>query len=124
MIAIAAIILLYGILWILGTGCPIKFLTGVSCMGCGMMRASWSLMHGHVHEAAHFHPLVFAVIPFGLWILLKKKIPERIYRIGIWGIVLAFTITYIIRMADPANTVVVFEPQNGIILRLFRGLSH
>ncbi|MDE7047571.1 MAG: DUF2752 domain-containing protein, partial [Lachnospiraceae bacterium] len=37
--AIAAVLMVYGLFTVLGIGCPIKFITGISCMGCGMTRA-------------------------------------------------------------------------------------
>lgn len=49
--AIAVVVLLYLILEGFGITCPIKFLTGISCAGCGMSRAwiavfIW-ILHGH-----------------------------------------------------------------------------
>lgn len=37
--AIAVVVLLYLVLEGFGITCPIKFLTGISCAGCGMSRA-------------------------------------------------------------------------------------
>ena len=36
--ALAGIVLFYVVLEGLGVTCPIRFLTGVSCAGCGMSR--------------------------------------------------------------------------------------
>ena len=49
--AIAVVVLLYLVLEGFGITCPIKFLTGISCAGCGMSRAwiavfIW-ILHGH-----------------------------------------------------------------------------
>lgn len=43
--------------------CPFAALTGVPCPGCGLGRATLALLHGHVHEALRFHPLVLVVLP-------------------------------------------------------------
>ncbi|MEY8337350.1 DUF2752 domain-containing protein [Lachnospiraceae bacterium 62-35] len=42
-------------------GCPIRYITGFSCPGCGMTRAFWSLFHGNIQAAFSYHPLFFLV---------------------------------------------------------------
>lgn len=76
-----------------GINCPIRWLTGMPCPGCGMTRASLSLLVGnrfsefagratspfgtgllgHIRAAWYFHPLVFVVPPGLLYIVLGKK---------------------------------------------------
>ena len=41
--ALAGIALFYVLIESLGVTCPIRFLTGISCAGCGMSRAWLSL---------------------------------------------------------------------------------
>ena len=43
--------------------CPIYAWTGFLCPGCGGTRALAALLHGHLAEAWHWNPLIFAVIP-------------------------------------------------------------
>lgn len=43
--------------------CPVAIVTRHPCPGCGMTRATVALLRGDVHEAIHFHPLVFVVTP-------------------------------------------------------------
>ncbi len=51
-----------------GIGCPIWFSTGISCPGCGMSRAVLLLLSGHFQAAFRMHPLVYAVLPAGVWL--------------------------------------------------------
>ena len=44
---ILAVAGLYAVMEAVGITCPIKFLTGISCMGCGMSRA-WMAVLRHV----------------------------------------------------------------------------
>ena len=118
LLGIGAVVLLYGFFHIVGIGCPIKFLTGVSCAGCGMTRAYLSLLKLDFASAWYYHPLfVLPPIALLLW-RFKKKIPAKIYRLSMFTIIGAFLIMYLIRLLDPENTVVVFEPKKGLIYRL------
>jgi hypothetical protein len=44
--------------------CPFHWLTGLNCPGCGSLRATHSLLHGHLGEAFGFNPLLVLSIPF------------------------------------------------------------
>lgn len=43
--SVAAVVVLYVILESFGVTCPIKYITGISCAGCGMSRAWIALLH-------------------------------------------------------------------------------
>ncbi len=43
--------------------CPMASSFGVPCPGCGLTRATLALLHGDVHGALHFHPLVWLLTP-------------------------------------------------------------
>ena len=51
-----------------GIGCPIRFFIGISCPGCGMSRAVLLMLSGHFQAAFRMHPLVYAVLPAGVWL--------------------------------------------------------
>ena len=53
------IFFVYGVLTILGIGCPIKYLTGISCAGCGMTRAWRCVLKLDFARAFSYHPLLF-----------------------------------------------------------------
>ena len=57
--SITAVTFVYGIFNALGIGCPIKYATGISCIGCGMTRAWLSLLHLDIRGAFYYHPAFF-----------------------------------------------------------------
>ena len=44
--------------------CPVHYLTGWYCPGCGSLRAIHALLHGNVHEAWAMNPLTIVLLPF------------------------------------------------------------
>ena len=58
-----------------GIGCPIRFSTGISCPGCGMSRAVLLMLSGHFRAAFRMHPLVYAVLPAGIWLFFGPFMP-------------------------------------------------
>ena len=81
--ALAAVALFYIVIESLGVTCPILFLTGISCAGCGMSRAWLSLLRLDLAGAFAFHPLFWLPVPAAALLLLRRKLPERLFR---WGI--------------------------------------
>jgi Protein of unknown function (DUF2752) len=43
--------------------CPMASTFGVPCPGCGLTRATLAVLHGDLHAALHFHPLVWLLAP-------------------------------------------------------------
>ena len=104
----------YLLLFACGITCPIKHLTGVSCAGCGMSRAWFHALTFRFAEAMEYNPAFWIVPPLGLFCLLQKK-----YRpIGLIGVIVCMAIllvTYLLRMIDPTDSIVVFAPEEGAI---------
>ncbi len=115
--AFAAIVLLYGVFALFGAGCPIKFLTGISCGGCGMSRAWLCALRLDFAGAMEYHPLFWLVIPAALIIIFEKKFP-RFAKVSLSVIIALFLIVYFVRLADPSCDVVVFRPKEGLVYRL------
>ena len=44
--------------------CPVATVFHVPCPTCGISRATRALLHLHLGEAFHLHPLVFVVVPY------------------------------------------------------------
>lgn len=44
--------------------CPLRYLTGWYCPGCGSLRALHQLLHGNLRAAWAFNPLTVLLLPF------------------------------------------------------------
>ena len=121
--SVAAVVVLYVILESFGVTCPIKYITGISCAGCGMSRAWIALLHFNIHEAFMYHPLFFLPPVVVIVMLLKSKINIKFYKIFMFTMAGAFVIVYLYRMFIGDGNVVVFEPQNNIVFRIIRKLN-
>ncbi len=62
-VLIAAILYLR-IITVSGIGCPIRYVTGIPCPGCGMSRAAFALLRLDFAEAFVAHPMVFVIFPY------------------------------------------------------------
>lgn len=113
------IIVLYVIMELMGITCPIRFLTGVSCAGCGMSRAWLSLFRGDFAMAFYYHPLFLLPVPAAIIFFFKRKIPKSVFSFGIGLIGIAFIVAYVIRLLYSDGYVVAFDPASGLIARLF-----
>lgn len=65
--------LAYASALLFGWNCPIKYLTGVPCPGCGLSRALAALLRLDFWTALRFHPMVFVLLPVVLYALFGKK---------------------------------------------------
>ena len=117
LLLIPALIVYCLIMHFTGIHCPIKFLTGVSCGGCGMTRAYVALLKGDFAGAFNAHPL-FILPPVVVVVLMNKsKLTEKVYKIFIFTVISVFVIVYLYRLILGSGDIVVFEPQNGLIFK-------
>ena len=114
--------LIYFVFHLVGIGCPIRFLTGISCMGCGMTRAYSALLRLDIKGAFSFHPLFFLVPVMGALYVCRGQLSKRIRKISLFTILGLFSIIYLLRLFDASDTIVVFEPESGFIFRCVRYL--
>lgn len=121
--SVTAVVVLYVILESFGVTCPIKYITGISCAGCGMSRAWIALLHFNIHEAFMYHPLFILPPVVVIFMLLKSKINIKFYKIFMFTMAGAFVIVYLYRMFIGTGDIVVFEPQNNILFRIIRKLN-
>lgn len=120
--ALAAIVLFYIIIEMLGVTCPIRFLTGISCPGCGMSRAWLAVLRLDWETAFAFHPLFLLPVPAVGLLLFQRRLPKAVFRWGMGIICVLFIIVYIARLLAPDDTVAVFAPSRGLIGRLISGV--
>ena len=117
---ILAVAGLYAVMEAVGITCPIKFLTGISCMGCGMSRAWMAVLRLDIKKAFYYHPLFFTPPLFLIIIALKKHINKKVYKFFIFTMVFLYATIYVIRLMDGTNDIVVFQPENNIVFRILR----
>ena len=112
-VSVGAVVLVYAVFFLLGITCPIKFVTGVSCAGCGMTRAWLQVLRLDLNEAFYFHPLFWTIPVVAVFYFLRKRFP-RIFR-AVAGVVTAlFIVVYFVRMFDRSCDIVVFEPFKSV----------
>ena len=115
-----AIVGVYLVLFALGITCPIKWLTGVSCPGCGMSRACFSLLRLDFAAAFEYHPVIFAMPLFALlFVYFSWREMKRSRDAVIYVFAAVMLVTYFIRLFTGAS-VVVFEPSEGVVLRTIK----
>lgn len=81
--------------------CPIKFLTGFPCPGCGMTRAGFALLRFDFAQAFKYNPLIF-IFPIIVWIIVFNERPliSKIYKSNMFwiAILVIVVVTYILRL--------------------------
>ena len=121
--AVTAVVVLYTAMESIGITCPIKFITGISCAGCGMSRAWMAFLQLDIAKAFAYHPLFWLVPIAVIELLCKSKINIKFYKIFMFTIAGAFVIVYLYRMFIGTGDIVVFEPQNNILFRIIQKLN-
>lgn len=120
-----AIVVFYLLLFSFGITCPIKFLTGISCPGCGMSRAFFSAVTLHFSTAFYYHPLWVFVVPIGLLLIWfwyrQKKLP---FQILLWSSVGIMIAVWLFRMLILDTPIVVFSPESSAVYRALQSIIH
>jgi hypothetical protein len=60
--------------------CFFKLMTGLDCPGCGGLRATHQLLHGHVGAAMALNPLFIVSIPVGAFFVCRALYEKAIGR--------------------------------------------
>ena len=124
-----AVFLYYFVLHIMGIGCPIRYLTGISCAGCGMTRAWISVLKLDFTAAWFYHPLFLlppVVVSYHLF--WKQHITITVQKSLSSATIILFIFVYLLRMVYSGSEIVVFRPSEGLIMRgvmlFFGGMNH
>ncbi len=118
-LAAATIAAVYIVLFSLKITCPIKFLTGISCPGCGMTRACLCALKFDFVSAFAYHPLwPFLPISAFLLILFTVKGNKKAVAVVVYVFAGAMLIVYLVRIFHCNGDVVVFAPKNGFIYQV------
>lgn len=56
--------------------CPVRYLTGLYCPGCGSLRALHALLHGDLRRAWAMNPLMVVMLPFVTYGLVSEGLLE------------------------------------------------
>ncbi len=123
---VLGIVALYLAFFAVGITCPIKFITGVSCPGCGMSRALMNAVKGNFSAAFSYHPM-WIILPITAFLLIffkvKKKVTAFNITIGVFSALMLSV--YIYRLFFLSQDVVVFSPSDSVFVRVYsfvRGL--
>jgi len=121
---VISIIIVYTLFTILNVNCPIKFLTGISCAGCGMTRAWLSVINTDFNSAFNYHPLWILPPIFIIVFLNKNIISPKIYKYFKTLCVLLFIAVYILRLMDTTDKIVTIDINSGLIYKIIDFIRH
>ncbi len=123
-LAVLAVCGFYAVLALLDVTCPIKWLTGVSCPGCGMTRALLAALRLDFASAVHYHPL-FWLPPVALvGYLVRDRVPKGTQKAALWTACGLLIAAYVLRLVTrAAPDVVAWAPPKGAIFRFFSRLK-
>ncbi len=120
--ALLLIAAFYAVIELAGVTCPIRWLTGISCAGCGMSRAWLSLLRLDLSAAFAYHPLFWLPIPAALVLLFRQRLPKALVRWTLGAACALFLVVYVIRMLQPEDAIVTFAPRTGAVYRILARL--
>lgn len=116
-------LLLYvSFLYFTGIGCPIKFISGICCPGCGMTRAVISALKLDFKEAFYYHPLWCLVPPAALLLILTAN-KKRAFNLCIGLTCILLISVYLFRILSGSD-IVYFRPKDGFLYKLYSQITN
>lgn len=104
-------------LYLTGIGCPIKFISGLCCPGCGMTRAVISAIRLDFKEAFYYHPL-WCVVPLVAFLLIIFRNKKRAFNLCIQLTCILLISVYLFRIFSGSD-IVYFRPKDSLFYRLY-----
>ena len=120
--ALLLIAAFYAAMQLAGITCPIRWLTGVSCAGCGMSRAWLAVLRLDFSTAFAFHPLFWLPVPVALVLLFRRRLPRPLVMGTVGLACVLFLVVYGVRISRPEDTIVTFAPKTGMVYRILSRL--
>ena len=77
-----------------------------------------ALLRLDVSAAFQYHPLFWLPVPAGIALLCRRRIPRRVGKALLIALCVVFLAVYLARLLSPEDTVVVWEPSQGLLYRL------
>lgn len=99
------------VLYATGIGCPLRFLTGIPCPGCGMTRAWLAILHLDVTGAAAWHPLFWTLPLIGVLYLARHRLGTRRFNTCVGILVALFLVVWVVRLILPGDAISIAAPR-------------
>ena len=95
-----------------GIGCPIRFFTGMS-------RAVLLMLSGHFQAAFRMHPLVYAVLPAGVWLFFgpEQTAGLRRFKKGIITVLVVLLLSVYAWRISHHDPLLFLDPSRGRVLQ-------
>lgn len=107
--------------------CPVQWLFGVPCPGCGMTRAHLALLRLDFAQAWYYHPLVFVTLPAVLYLAHQDawNLPggRRARRILLAALCAAFLGVYLVRLFLLPDSPLEIDWENAALHRLLEAVA-
>jgi hypothetical protein len=103
--------------------CPLRYLTGWYCPGCGSLRAVHQLLHGNLRAAWALNPLTVVLLPFlayglasfALFELRGQGLPQPFLRAGWIRTLCAVIILFGVARNLPLHPFDLLAPGTGLL---------
>ena len=119
LIVLAMVLGAYFLAMLAGITCPILYVTGIPCPGCGMTRAWRSFFQGDLRNAFRFHPLFW--LPAVLLVLwpFRRKLSARTWDALMTVLIVLVLAVWLLRFFLPGDPVVHLDFAHSLIGKLF-----